>query len=191
MPQVSPSPLNCPKYYPSAFNPQAVTNIQIQTPIPLILLLILPLLPRYRTLPPNQHTYRQILPIRTHPHELPPRPFTQGLPLQEPHWLQPCPTHQNSPSSFFTSRASRHSAGIMSQRGQLGGPGCEGRAGGAELPPPPTPPCIPPVAPGPGPLHTAPRVSQPQQPHFGEAQEYLRAASSVGMAPGHPLPAHS
>lgn len=115
-------------------------------------------------------------------------PSRRACPLPKPHWLRPCPAHQNSPSSFFTSRASRHSPGSASQRGQLGRPGCEVRAGGAERPPPPR--CIPPVTPGPSPLHAAPRVPQPQQPHFGEAQRHLRVASSVGVAPGQPLPAH-
>ena len=40
--------------------------------------------------------------------------------------LGPCPTHQNSPSSFFTSKASRHSVGSASQRGQLERLRCKG-----------------------------------------------------------------
>lgn len=99
-----------------------------------------------------------------------------------------CPTHQNSPSSFFTSRASRHSVGSASQRGQLERWGCEGW--GWDSAPHHIPRSIPPVAPGPGPFHTAPWVPQPQQPHLGEAQRHLRAASSVGLAPRYLMPAH-
>lgn len=59
--------------------------------------------------------------------------------------------------------------------------------GGSELPDLVlSPKSILPVAPGPSPLHTAPWVPEPQQPHLGEAQGHLRAAWSVGVVLGPP-----
>ena len=172
MPQCHQASLNCPKYYPFPFNPPKITML----PSSLTLLLILIRLPEIE--PNSQITtdMDSFSPLGPTPMNFSHVPSSGTCPLPDPAGLAPlpeadqgpCPTHQNSPSSFFTSKASHHSAGSASQRGQLGRPRCKGWAGATE--PPTHRRSIPPVTPGPRPLHSAPWAPQLQQMHVGEAQ---------------------